>query len=170
MKKLSSLIIALFVLSAGTVFAQSNADVNVTAEVNAALTLTPTNIQFGTIEANTSSYIQANTNDGTAESNTGTNANAGSLLIEGTEGSDVTVSWTTASLTDNDGNNATTFTPVVYLNTTEITNGADDVSIATGGTTLDIGGNLDAIANTGSYSTSNANGTPVTFTVQYTSI
>jgi len=171
MKKLSSLIIALFVFGIGTAFGQvgANADVEVSAEVNAALTLTPTNIQFGTIQANTASYIPANTSDGTAESNTGTSASAGALLIEGTDGTDVTVSWTNATLTDGGGNSAT-FTPVVYLNTTEVTNGADDVTIVTGGTNLEIGGSLDAIANTGSYSTANGGGSPVTFTVQYTSI
>ena len=170
MKKLSSLIIALFILSAGTVFAQTSADIAVTANVNATLTLTGSDIQFGTIQADLASYIQANTNDGTAESNLGTDAQAGSLLIEGTDGSDVTVSWTDGTLTDGDGNNATNFTPTVYLDNTEVNNGASDVSIQTAGTTLDIGGSLGVISNTGSYSTGNPSGSPVTFTVQYTSI
>jgi hypothetical protein len=169
MKKLTLLLTALFVLTAGTVFAQESTDVAVTAEVQDALTLTAGDIAFGAIQANIASYIQANGNDGTANANLGESASAGSLQIEGTTDANILVSWTNGTLTDNDGNNSTTFTPTVFNGNTEVTN-SSTITLVGGNITLDVGGSLDLISNTGLYSTGNSNGSAVRFTIQYATL
>ncbi|TVQ65000.1 MAG: hypothetical protein EA360_11055 [Balneolaceae bacterium] len=170
MKKITIIAIALFMFAVGNAFAQSTADVAVTAVVQDALTLTPTAVAFGTIQANAAATIEANTNDPATNANLGTGATAGALQIEGTTGVDVTISWANATLTDGSGANPTTFTPVVYNGASAVTSGASDLTITGGDITLNVGGTLAAIANPGSYSTGNTNGVPVVFTVQYTSL
>ena len=150
-------------------YAQETESVAVTATVQDALTLTPTAVAFGAIQANQASNIKANSNDGTTETNLGNGASAGALQIVGTTGADVTVSWANGTLTDNDGNNPTTFTPVVYNGAASVTSG-NDVTLTGGDISLDVGGNLAAITNPGTYSTANTGGTAVVFTVQYASL
>tara|TARA_R100001143_G_C3361305_1_gene136535 strand:- start:51854 stop:52381 length:528 start_codon:yes stop_codon:yes gene_type:complete len=175
MKKLILTTIILIVAVAGAL-AQSTADVAVTATVNDALTLTPTAVAFGSIQAGQASYIQANANDGTTETNLGSTHSAGALQIQGTTGVDVTVSWTNATLTDASNANPITFTPTVYLGAAQISSGASNVTLAGGNITLDVGGALGSIANPGVYSTTTDGGspagdeTPVVFTVSYTSV
>lgn len=168
MKKVILTTIIALVTVAGA-FAQETANVAVTATVQDALSLTPTAVAFGAIQASQVSYIKANSNDGTAETNLGNGATAGSLQIEGTTGVDVTVSWANGTLTDGSGLNPTTFTPTVYNDAAAVTSG-NDVTLTGGNITLDVGGQLAAITNPGTYSTGNTNGTPVVFTVQYASI
>jgi hypothetical protein len=168
MKKVLLTIAIAMVTFAGA-FAQTNANVAVTATVQDALTLTPTAVAFGAIQANQVSYIKANSNDGTTETNLGGGASAGTLQIEGTTGVDVTVSWLNGTLRDADGNNPTTFTPTVYNGSSSVTSG-NSVTLTGGDITLDVGGSLAAITNAGTYSTGNTDGVPVVFTVQYASL
>lgn len=145
--------------------AQENANVNVSATVNAALQLTPGDITLGTIQTGLASTIDANTNDGATEANLGDGASAGALQIEGDAGANVIVSWTTATVSDGSGDNLL-FTPSVYNGASAVASGAS-VAITGGDITLDVGGSLAAPSSTGAYSTTNAGGSPITFTVAY---
>ncbi|MDZ7757836.1 hypothetical protein [Rhodohalobacter sp.] len=74
MKKLSSLIIALFVSLSGNCFCSSNtADIDVTAEVLAELNVTGTDVSFGNVQQGSAAQVQANTND-TANPNSNASA------------------------------------------------------------------------------------------------
>jgi len=100
MKKLSSLIIALFVLSAGTVFAQN---VNVTADVLAELNVATTDVSFGNVQQGSAAQVQANTND-IANSNASAPSSGTLDVTAGTQDYQVSVTQD-AILTDGDGNN-----------------------------------------------------------------
>lgn len=165
MKKLilTTIIVLATVASA---FAQVNANVAVTATVEQALTLTPTNVAFGNIQASTVARIKAGASDvTTTEVNIGAAASTGALQIQGSSSVNVTVSWAAGTLRDALEANPTTFTPIVFNGASAISSG-DAITITGGNLTLGVGGELAAIANAGVYSTANA-GTPVVFTVQY---
>lgn len=165
MKKLilTTIIVLATVASA---FAQVNANVAVTATVEQALTLTPTNVVFGNIQAATVARIKAGASDvTTTEVNIGAAASTGALQIEGSSSVNVTVSWVAGELKDTSEANPTAFTPIVFNGATAISSG-DAITISGGDLTLGVGGELDPITNAGVYSTANA-GTPVVFTVQY---
>lgn len=169
MKKLILTTIIALVSVVGA-FAQETADVAVSATVNGAITLTPSAVSFGVIAADTQSYIEANGNDSGTDTNVGTGHTAGALQIQGTAGVDLTVSWTTGTLTDGGGANPITFTPSVWT-TTEISSGVTNLTLTGGGITLDVGGTLGAISTAGVYSTGNGGtASPVTFTVNYTNL
>lgn len=169
MKTLKTLlsVFAVVAVFSTAALAQQTADVNVTANVQATLDLTPTAIALGSIQQSASD-IAANVNDNGdgSSTNVGVGASAGSLQIEGTSGVDVDVTWTTANLTNGTPAEDATFTPSVWLGATELTSG-DDITITGGDITLDVGGQLAAPTGTGSYSTSGGTGSPITFTVQY---
>lgn len=161
-KILSTLVLAA-VLSTGA-FAQENANVAVTAQVEAALVLTPTAVALGTIQTAAASIIDANANDDATEANLGDGATAGALQIVGTSGVDVVVSWVDASLDNAGTTDAVAFTASVWLGAAEVTSGSN-VTLTGGDITLDVGGELAATSGTGAYST--VNGTPIVFTVSY---
>lgn len=156
--------LALAVVFSASSFAQNQADVNVTAEAVPTLSLTPTDVAFGVISVNSTSYLPANGSDGTAEKNTGVDAAAGKLDITGSTGATVKVTFGTATLSD--GTHTATFTPTIYSGANAITSGVTDVTLTGGAATLDIGGALTAITDAGTYDT-DVNGTPLTITVQY---
>jgi len=166
MKKLSSLIIALFVLSAGTVFAQN---VNVTADVLAELNVATTDVSFGNVQQGSAAQVQANTND-IANSNASAPSSGTLDVTAGTQDYQVSVTQD-AILTDGDGNNPLTFTHRVFLGATEVTTDVDGggYTVTGGGDqSFDIGGELQAPSEAGSYSTANG-GTaqPLVFQVNY---
>ena len=170
MKNLITLIIALFVLSAATAFAQTNtADIGVTAEVLAELNVTGNDVEFGNVQQGSAAQVQANTND-IANSNASAPV-AGSLeVLAGSQDYQVSVTQD-AILTDGDGNNPLTFTHRVFLGTTEVTTDVDGSGynvVGGGDQTFDIGGELQAPSAAGSYSTANG-GTaqPLIFVVNY---
>ena len=155
MKKLSSLIIALFVLSAGTVFAQTN--VNVTAEVLAELNVTATDVSFGNVQQGSVAEVQANTDDAIA-SNNASDPVSGSLFVEAGNQDYIVEVTQSAILTDVDGNNPLNFTHRVYLADINVTGDVDGggYTVSGGGNqTFDIGGQLEAPTEAGSYSTDN---------------
>lgn len=164
LKTLLSVFAIAAIFSTGA-FAQSYADVNVSTTVQASLDLTPTAVNLGDIEQEASD-IAANGNDNGdgSSTNVGVGASAGSLQIEGSSGVDIDVSWTTATLDTDPASDAITFTPSVYNGSTALTSGGT-IALTGGDITLDVGGSLAAPSGTGSYST--ANGSPITFTVQY---
>ena len=167
MKKLITLIIALFVLSAGTAFAQT--EIGVTAEVLAELNVTGNDVEFGNVQQGSAAQVQANTND-IANSNASAPV-AGSLeVLAGSQDYQVSVTQD-AILTDGDGNNPLTFTHRVFLGATEVTTDVDGGGynvVGGGDQTFDIGGELQAPSAAGSYSTANG-GTaqPLIFVVNY---
>lgn len=164
LKTLSIFVVAAFLSS--NAFAQVDADVAVSATVEAALVLTPTAVALGTIQTGAASIIDANANDDATEANLGTGASAGSLQITGTSGASIDVSWTNATL-DN-GSDPVTFTPSVWLGAAELTTPAGStVTLTAGDITIDVGGELAATSGTGTYNTSTGSGSPITFTVSY---
>jgi hypothetical protein len=165
MKKIIFLIFTLL-LTSNILYSQETADVNVTTTVQSVLVLTPTNINLGGIQEGIASYLDANTNDTGTEVNIGSTAQPGSLQIQGSAGASVMIEWTTATLTDNVGNNPATFTPTFYNGVSVVTSGGN-VVLTGGDITLDIGGGLTAISTTGLFSTSHTNGSPITITIQY---
>lgn len=168
MKKLSSLLIALFILTAGTAFGQTN--INVTAEVLAEISVTGSDVSFGNVEQGSIAEVQANADDPTTSTNA-SNPVAGSLAITAAA-QDYTVSVTQDAILG-DGTNTLTFTHRVFHGASNVTADADGTGyVVTGGgnQTLDIGGQLEAATVAGSYSTGNANGQPLIFEVAYSSI
>jgi len=169
MKKVLLITTAFVFAFTANVIAQVSTDVGVTADVEQAITLTPADISFGTIEEGRSSYLPANANDETAESeNIGAGATAGSLQIEGSD-ANVTISWTAGLLVNSEDSEITAdFTPTVFNGEDQVSSGDNDLTITGGDITLDIGGSLEAINTSGSYSTDG--GEPVRFTVAYTDL
>lgn len=161
-------IFAIVAFSTTATFAQETADVAVTAQVEAALVLTPTAIALGTIQTAAASILDANANDDATEANIGGSASAGSLQITGTSGVSVTVSWANATLDNAGSTDPVVFTPSVWLGASELTTPAGSAVTLTGGDiTIDVGGSLAATAGTGAYSTALGGGAPITFTVSY---
>ncbi len=169
MKNLNKIIAAftlMILVGSANVLAQETADVAVTAQVEAALVLTPTDVALGTIQTGANSIIDANASDDATEANLGDGHSAGSLQITGTTGVDVIVAFTTATLNRTDDDDPIVFTPSVWLATNEVASGGT-VTLAGGDITLDIGGELAAPSQTGAYSTSLGTSNVMTFTITY---
>lgn len=167
LKTILSVFAFVAILSTGAL-AQSNADVAVTAEVQAVLNLTPSDISLGDIQQ-ASSTIQANANDAASNDNIGVGASAGSLQITGTSGVDIDVSWTTATLSNGTPAEDAVFTPSVYNGAVALTSGGT-IALTGGDITLDVGGTLAAPGGTGTYTSdsgTHASASDITFTVQY---
>ena len=168
MKKIGIIFTALLLFGVGNVYAQTSADVTVSADVQAALALTVNqNVNFGTIQQAAAS-LDAASGDASAPdgTNLGSNAQLGVVDITGTAGVDTVIDFTNALLSD--GTNTVAFT----TNVQDITNGAsltsgNTVTLTGGAITLQIGGDLADPGTTGSFSTTNSGGSPVTITVQY---
>lgn len=166
MKNLNKLFAAfalMILVGSANILAQETANVAVTAQVEAALSLFPTDIALGTIQQ-AASVIDANSNDTATEDNLGDGATAGALQITGSADVDVVVSWDDATLDNAGTTDAISFTPSVWLGGSEVTDGGT-VTLTGGDITLNVGGALEAPSGTGAYST--ANGTPIVFTVSY---
>jgi hypothetical protein len=168
MKNLKT-ILSVFAVAAvfsSTAFAQETANVAVDAVVESSITLTPGDINLGTIQQATSTIKAGAADVTTTETNLGAGATSGSLKIDGT--SDVNVSWTTATLVNGTSGQQTTFTPIVFNGASSISSGST-VTLSTS-VTLGVGGTLTAPSGTGSYTTGTSGtetGSPITFTVEY---
>jgi len=147
--------------------AQETADVNVSANVLAALTLNTTDIDFGNVQNNTASTV--------APTAAGTDINAGvagSTIIRGLV--DITgvangtldVTCTDATLDDGTGNTIS-FSTNAEVGGTALNCGADTITLdGSGNATVNIGGSLTAASTAGAYSTSTG-GSPITFSFTY---
>jgi len=168
MKKLSSLIIALFVLGLGTAFGQSNtAEIGVTADVLAELNVTGTDVSFGNVQQGSLAEVQANSND-IASSNASA-PTAGSLTITA-DGQEYIVEVTQSAILENADGDQLTFTHRVFDDNSEVTSDVDGTGYTVSGggdLTLDIGGQLEAATASGNYSTNEGNGQPLVFEVNY---
>lgn len=164
---LSALAFALvFTLNASAQM-NDNADVQVTANVASALTISKTqDVVFGNIGQNTASYLPANASDSGTEVNVGNTGQPGEVAIAGNTGASIKVTFGSATLTDAaDASKTATFTPTIYFGSTAVTSGTNITLVS--GTTLDIGGGLAAISESGSYSTTNTGGSPLNIEVEY---
>ncbi|MEO9886414.1 MAG: hypothetical protein ABJR05_03990 [Balneola sp.] len=167
MKNLNKIIVAftlIILVGSANILAQENANVAVTAQVEAALVLTPTDIALGTIQTGSTSTIGATNAESASDDNLGDTFTRGALQIVGTTDVDVVVAWVDGSLDNAGTTDALDFTASVFDGTTDLTNG-DTVTLTGGDITLGVGGTLDAPSGTGAYST--ANGTPIIFTITY---
>ncbi|MEX1010541.1 MAG: hypothetical protein WDZ29_00615 [Balneolaceae bacterium] len=150
--------------------AQSTQDIEVAADVQAAITFSDiTNVNFGTISQNSGAYLNANASDDPDE-NVGENAQTGAFTVAGD--ANAAISFGTATLADGDGTNTLTFTPSIFENSgnTEVLPAGTDFDLSTGPLVFTVGGALDAATVAGDYSTTNTNGSNLTITVQYTGI
>ncbi|MEX2351235.1 MAG: hypothetical protein WD529_02260 [Balneolaceae bacterium] len=150
--------------------AQSTQDIEVAADVQAAITFSDiTNVNFGTISQNSGAYLNANTSDD-PDANVGENAQTGAFTVAGD--ATAAISFGTATLADGDGTNTLTFTPSIFENSanTEVLPGGTDFDLSAGPLVFTVGGALDAATVAGDYSTTNTNGSNLTITVQYTGI
>ncbi|MBN2732064.1 MAG: hypothetical protein JXR26_06525 [Balneolaceae bacterium] len=171
------------ILIAGFIFVSSlqvqaqSADVNVAANVKAAINLTKNlDVNFDDISASSSPVLDPNGSN----QDVNTAATSGKLTVDisVSNAQDIQVSWDQTSVTLGDGSSATmTFTPDVSGNTTDdagtstdITNGANVQTSGSGDYFIYVGGNLGSLSGqtAGSYSSSNANGSgDLTVTVVY---
>lgn len=147
--------------------AQETADVNVSANVLAALTLNTTDIDFGNVQNNTASTVAPTTagtdvNAGVA----GSSITRGLVDITGVANGTLDVTCTDATLGDG-GGNTLTFTTDAEVGGTTLNCGADTITLdGTGNATINIGGSLTAATTAGAYSTSTG-GSPITFSFTY---
>lgn len=177
MNKLLSTIFVALLISTG-VFAQQvvQQDIDVNAVVIAKLAIVSTvDVDMGTIVTGTASILPANANDQSTVTNAGVGATPGQIVVSGAAGESMSVTYTNATLTNASGASAN-FVPSVYEGSTAITSGDDVTFTATSGNSgqvsIDIGGLLTSVpdGSEGDYSTTNAGGSPITFTFTYTSI
>ena len=145
MKKLSSLIIALFVLSAGTVFAQSsdNADITASANVVQAITVNAgDNLTFGNVLPGVAGTIDIVDADGSLNSNNAGSPQLGTFTISGGEGASISITF--SALTELTGvGNAANSLPFDYAGTNfarhEGATTADTNFDPTAGTSIELG-------------------------------
>lgn len=153
---------------AGMSLAQTNANVTVTATVISPISITATTptLAMGNVAQNTTTTVSA------------TGGSAAQLTVSGQANTAFTISWNTGvSLTDPNGNNPISFTPALYGSnvspggsgaTLSTHTGSPGTLSASGTYYISVGGSLNpGSVPTGSYSTSNTNGTALTVTVAY---
>lgn len=149
----------------GITFAQATSTVNVTATVITPVAITGSaTLAIGNVVQNTTTTISE------------TDSRAAQLTVTGQASTPITISWNTGvTLTDGSGSNPISFTPTLYGSTTGFGSGSA-LSSGGSGTTISssgdyyitVGGSISpASAPTGSYSTANSGGTPLTVTVTY---
>ena len=177
MKKLTFTLLTVLFMSIGANAQQVlQEDVDVNAIVIAKLAIVNSaDIDLGTIVTGTASTLPANANDPAPVTNAGVGATPGQIIISGATGERISVTFTSATLTNSGGATAN-FVPSIYEGGTPLRTG-NEVTFTSGSgnssqITLDIGGTLAPIAdgNEGDYSTTNSGGSPITFSFTYTSI
>ncbi|RNC85721.1 MAG: hypothetical protein ED557_02810 [Balneola sp.] len=168
--KLTLSVFMLVAFASVNTFAQEEATVTATAEIQAALTISADqNIDLGTIQTGTSSTLAAGPDDGTTEVNVGTSTSYGIVRMTGTASGTVTLSFSDAILTQS-GSDPLDFVTVGYDSASQAshTSGSTLNFDASGNLTLYLGGTLDAAAGSGTYSTSGGGtASPITVTIQY---
>ena len=160
-------ILSVFALAAvvsTATFAQETANVGVTANVIADLTISADeDVALGTIQSGASSTIAAGPWDATTESNLGTGAQFGIVRVAGASGASVDVSFTDGALQNASNNDLLNFVTTVHDSTSATTSAAvatgDNRTLGGGLMTLYIGGTLDAPSAAEAYTT--ATGTSV---------
>ncbi len=169
MKKLLFLILTIFALGG---YAQTTATAEVTATVQAELTLVnDVAINFGNISATSTPILDPKA---VSHTDVGLSATVGQFTVGGSSGAGITVSYD-ATVTLGDGTNTMTFTPDVFAH--ETTQSASSV-LASGGTVtlgasgykLWVGENLGSLTNqiVGVYTASATNGSGIfTVTLDY---
>ncbi len=167
MKKLM-LATAMVLGLAGISLAQTSANVTVTATVLSPISITATTptLAMGNVAQNTTTTVSA------------TSGSAAQLTVSGQASTTFTISWNTdVTLTDGYGSNPISFTPALYGSSvsagvsggTLTTNTGSSGTISVSGTYyISVGGSINpGSAPTGSYSTANLSGKPLTVTVAY---
>jgi hypothetical protein len=152
MKKTGFLLTALFVLTSGSLFAQTNVTVN--AEIAAALDITVNNdLNFGLLTAEEDGYLSTGATGETANQGIISGEQLGDITITGADGEDIVVTFpASVTLTRQAG---TTGIDLTYTPNLSYDNGGTQTSITSGGTniTLDeaggsknilIGGGVDS--------------------------
>lgn len=157
MKKLSSLIIALFVLSVGTVFGQATESVTVNAEIATALDVTVNNnLNFGLLSGEEDGYLSTGADGETADAGILSGQQLGNITITGSADENITLSFSNSvTLTRQSGTGGDlTYTPFLsYDNSgtqTELNSGSTNVSLDEGSGTKEIivGGGVNSSAET----------------------
>jgi hypothetical protein len=176
MKKLSSLIIALFVLSAGTVFGQATATIEAQAEIVTSIEVqNVNNVDFGLLSGDVNAYLNTGVTSESATTGIISGQSLGSFDLVG--GADVTLTWGTATLAKTDDATETmTFAPFLSYDDggtqTEITDGTTEITLSGTATTVTVGGELQGVNGkpSGIYNTTTAGGSDLEVTITYTTI
>lgn len=170
--KIFSFTFAIAVLFSASAFAQDEtADVNVTATVTGALSISTTDVAFGSIATGSNPDLAANANDA-ASSDVGAGATPGAVeLSSGVSGAELLVEWN-SDVTLSDGEaveNTLTFTADIYHGASQLTSGVSTITLdGSGEATLDIGGSLSSPTVAGIYTTaSGASAKPLTVSFTY---
>ena len=163
-------------LCASPAFAQQvlQQTIDVNAHVIAKLAIVSTaNVDLGTIVSGQTSTLPPNASSNHPATNVGTGATPGQITISGAAGERISVTYSQAILTNSSGASAI-FLPAVADGATLLSSG-NEVSFpaaSPAAIVLDIGGILTTVpsGSEGTYSTTNAGGSPITFSFTYTSI
>lgn len=171
MKKIGIIFTALLLFGVGNIYAQTSADVSVSADVQAALTLTVAqNVNFGTIQQAAATLVETSTPGAPTGTNLGAGAQLGVVDIAGSANGSTVITFGDATLSDGAATpNTIAFTTTVQdvTNIAGVTSGDTVTLNGTGDLQLQIGGSLAAPGTTGTFNTTNTGGSPVTITVQY---
>jgi len=149
MKKIILLLTALFALSAGSLFAQTN--VNVSAEIAAALDITVNqDLNFGLLSAEEDGYL---TTGAAGEQDTQgiiTGEQLGNITVTGADGEDIVITFpVTVTLTRQAGTSGSNLTYVPSLSydpgtQTSIESGTTNIALTGGSVDILIGGGVDS--------------------------
>lgn len=174
MKKILLILTAFVFALSANVFAQTDANVSVEANVLDNLTIDITSdINLGDISQGDESVLNP-LGGSLVNSNVGSSPTLGVItLSDFADTNEIDVSWTNATLDNAAQDDALTFVPTV---TWDQDAAGDNNALTSGGTitadgteniTLSVGGTLDAPGGTGTYNTDN--GSPIVFTLENTS-
>jgi hypothetical protein len=163
---IASLLVALLVIvSTGSVQAQINANVNASANVMSALSISATAMDFGNVPASRTAVLDPKN---AANQYVGSTAAVGTVTITGANASHVLVTWP-SSITLTDGTNNLSLTLSVsgdasnanQATSSALTSTADVVTSGSGNYSMWVGGSLPTGANSGLFAGS------ATFAVEY---
>lgn len=154
-----------------TVSAQETQDITVSATVLQVIEFSAiTNVSFGNVQTGSVAEIQANSNDGTTDSNSSA-PTSGAITITGGSQDYIITQNAAGTLTKSDDNLETlSFTPRYFEaanNRTAAITGAGYTQVGGGSITLDIGGQLESPTVAGSFATGNTGGTHLQLEVAY---
>lgn len=179
MKKLSILIPALLLFTAGNALAQVDTDadvVTVSANVLTAIDITTiTNVDFGDISIGSSPIIRANANDNAGTHQDVDTPTAGQVDITGDSESGVFIELTQMAVLENGTADQLSFTPSIYFGSIDLEltalNDTATLTLPGGGgsqtASLDVGGSLASPTVSGTYTTGTGAGAPLELTVNY---
>jgi len=176
MKKISLLLTALFALSAGSLFAQTTANINAVAEIAAAIEVdNVVPVDFGLLSGDSDAYLSTGTVGEVVSSGIISGQSIGSFNLTG--GADVTLAWNNGTLAKTDDSAETmSFVPFLSFDDdgtqTGIAQTSTTINLSGTPTVISVGGELQNVEGkpSGNYTTDTAGGNAVEVTITYVTI